>query len=271
MIYHSPENPNSHLTAKERKEPSFPTKKLLAENRILGDVLDFGCGKGADLDFLQKQGFSVAGFDPYYVPKYPDRKFDTILCNYVLNVLLPEEQAHVLMAVSELLRPSGKAYFSVRRDITKNGFRTHTIYGKQVYQCNVKLPYRSILNAKHCEVYEYQHINQRFQQNEYECIFCYPSSDRELITESATVYALLSAHPAALGHTLVIPKQHVSDYVALPERTRTACWLMIERLKTILARRFRVDSFTISVDIGETVASASPHTYFHLIPRMSSH
>lgn len=42
------------------------------------------------------------------------RKADSarILCLYVLNVLLPEEQAHVLMAVSELLAPTGRGLIS---------------------------------------------------------------------------------------------------------------------------------------------------------------
>lgn len=37
----------------------------------------------------------------FYAPTYPTGQFDTILCQYVLNVLLPEEQVQVLMAVSK--------------------------------------------------------------------------------------------------------------------------------------------------------------------------
>ncbi len=63
------------------------------------------------------------------------------------------------MAVSELLKPTGKAYFTVRRDIEKAGFRTHIKHKRKIYQCNVILPYKSVINPHHCQVYEYQHIN----------------------------------------------------------------------------------------------------------------
>jgi ATP adenylyltransferase len=75
-------------------------------------------------------------------------RFDTILCHYVLNVLLPEEQVYVLMAVSELLKPTDKAYFTVRQDIKQADFRTHIKHGQRVYQCNVVLPFKSIIRTE---------------------------------------------------------------------------------------------------------------------------
>lgn len=91
-------NPNAHLTAKERGRPSYPTRRLLAMRRIEGRVLDFGCGYGADVDFLRDKGFDVTGYDPHHAPAYPEGTFDTILCHYVLNVLFPKEQSRVLYA-----------------------------------------------------------------------------------------------------------------------------------------------------------------------------
>ena len=114
-------NPNSHLTAIQRTSLSFPARILLGENVIQGEVLDYGCGIGKDVELLQKKGFKVDGFDPHYFPKHPEYKYDTILCIYVLNVLLPHEQRDVLMNVSNLLKNGGKAYFAVRRDKTFEG------------------------------------------------------------------------------------------------------------------------------------------------------
>ncbi|NJN98337.1 MAG: HIT domain-containing protein [Anaerolineales bacterium] len=266
-MYQSPKNPNTHLTVKERRWPSFPTKQLFLQQQITGRVLDFGCGTGVDVKFLRENNLDVTGYDPYYAPDYPTDKFDTILCNYVLNILLPEEQAHVLMAVSELLKPTGKAYFAVRRDIKHNGFRTHTKHRYKVYQCNVVLPYKSILTTEHCEVYEYQHFNQREDILITDCPFCRPEGNRELITESATAYAMLDKYPVSSGHTLIIPKQHISDYFELPDRVKTACWLIADRVKILLSQRFQPNGFNIGINVGQAAGQTIPHAHIHVIPR----
>lgn len=95
-------NKFSHLTAIERTNLSFPAKFLLANNQLQGKILDFGCGLGNDVKLLQQKGFDITGYDPYYFPLFPNHKFDTILCFYVLNVLFSEEQANILMEVSHL-------------------------------------------------------------------------------------------------------------------------------------------------------------------------
>ena len=187
LIYRSPQNPNSHLTVKERTQASFPVKYLLNQGLLRGRILDFGCGLGVDVAFLQARGFEAIGYDPHYAPDPPQGKFDTILCLYVLNVLLPEEQAHVLMAIAELLKPEGQAYFAVRRDIQRDGFRTHVKHNVSVYQCNVRLPYRSLLCTESAEIYEYRHYNQLPHSNPGACPFCAPDAERELLTESATI------------------------------------------------------------------------------------
>ena len=149
-----------------------------------GRVLDFGCGTGTDVAFLREQGIDITGYDPHYAPAWPTGRFDTILCQYVLNVLLPEEQVQVLMAVAELLEPAGHAYFTVRRDIKCAGFRSHTEYdGAKVYQCNVVLPYRSVLAVEHCEIYEYRPYNQMSHQGADDCPFCHPTATQQLLSE----------------------------------------------------------------------------------------
>lgn len=267
MIYQSPKNPNSHLTIKDRRWPSFPTKQLFQRNLIQGRVLDFGSGTGVDVVFLKKKGFDVTAYDPHYAPEYPSGKFDTILCNYVLNVLLPEEQVHVLMYVAELLAPTGRAYFAVRRDIKRNGFRMHLKRGVKIYQCNVVLPYKSVLVTDHCEIYEYRHFNQLSHSKVTSCPFCNPDSERELITESATAYAILDKYPVSPGHALVIPKQHLANYFDLPTRTKTACWMIVDRVKMLLAQRLKPDGFNIGINVGNAAGQTVPHIHIHLIPR----
>ncbi|HOV48014.1 MAG TPA: HIT domain-containing protein [Anaerolineae bacterium] len=267
LIYRSPQNPNSHLTVKERTQASFPVRYLLNQGLLRGRVLDFGCGLGVDVAFLQARGFEVTGYDPHYAPDPPQGKFDTILCLYVLNVLLPEEQAHVLMAIAELLKPEGRAYFSVRRDIQRDGFRTHVKHNVSVYQCNVRLPYRSLLCTESAEIYEYRHYNQLPHSSPETCPFCAPDAERELLTESATAYAIFDKFPVSPGHTLIIPKKHVADYFDLSTHTKTACWLMADRVKMLLTERLHPDGFNVGLNIGLAAGQTIPHAHIHVIPR----
>ncbi len=267
LVYRSPQNPHSHLTVKERQEVSFPARQLFNRRLLHGRVLDFGSGLGADVDFLQQKGLDITGYDPHYLPDPPRGRFDTILCTYVLNVLLPEEQAHVLMAISELLQPGGKAYFTVRRDLQREGFRIHVKHNVPTYQCNVKLPYRSLLRTAHCEIYEYQHINRLPHPAAEACPYCAPGPERELLTESATVFAILDQSPASPGRALIIPKRHIADYFDLSTHTKTACWLVADRVKALLAERFHPDGFNVSINSGPAAGQTLPHAAIEIVPR----
>jgi len=257
---------NPHLTAIERTSMSFPTRLLKERNMLIGEILDFGCGFGFDINQLQKSGYNIVGYDNYYRPEYPEKRFDTIICNYVLNVLEPNEQAEVLMAVSELLKPTGKAYFAVRRDLKNEGFRTHYVHKQPTYQSNVILPYKSIFVNENCEIYEYQHFNQTKRKSN-DCPFCNLSSDRELLSETATAVAFFDCFPVNQGHTLIIPKKHIANYFELSVHEQRALWLLVNRCKKIIEKRFNPDGLNIGINCGEEAGQTVFHAHIHLIPR----
>ncbi len=260
-------NQYCHLTAKERETLSYPAKLLLNKRLLVGEVLDFGCGIGKDVELLKAKGENIVGYDKHYFPKYPTKKFDTIICFYVLNVLMQEEQANVLMEISQLLKPSGKAYFAVRRDLQYEGFRTHKVHQKPTYQCNVILNYKSIFTNDNCEIYEYRHFNQIKKNETSDCPFCNPDSKSELILESATVYSIFDKYPVNSGHSLIIPKKHCSDYFQLSFKEQSACWFMVNKVKEILAQKYCPDGFNIGINIGESAGQTIPHVHIHIIPR----
>ena len=128
-----------HLTAIHRKDISLPTKYLQKRSLLIGRILDYGCGHGHDCDAL---GFE--GYDPHWRPTPPNGKFDTIICNYVLNVLEESEWQGVLDSISGLLFEGGKAYITVRTDKDSlNGWTS-----KGTYQCEVKLDLPLVYNGK---------------------------------------------------------------------------------------------------------------------------
>ena len=267
MIYQSKDNPNAHLTVKERTSASLPAKALWERKLISGRVLDFGCGLGIDIEYLKGKGFDIFGYDPYYLPDIPEGKFDTIICNYVLNVLLPEEQSHVLMAISELLKPNGQAFYAVRRDIKRNGFLYNPKREAKTYQCNVSLPYISVFKTESCEIYQYQAYTELNKRKTVFSPFFEGDHTRDLITEAATVFAIFDKYPVSKGHALVIPKRNTSNYFDLSQREQTACWMVVSRVREILKNRFNPDGFNVGMNIGIAAGQTVEHVHIHVIPR----
>lgn len=266
MTFRSPKNPNSHLTVKNRDWPSFPVKYLHSKGLIKGKTLDFGCGLGLDIKYLKKMGVDIRGYDPVYLPNWPDMKFDTILCSYVLNILMKDEQTHVLMDISELLNPNGKAYITVRRDIINNEFIFNPKQKAKTYRCNVVLPFKSILKKKHCEIYEYQHFN-KINHSKKNCPFCNPEEGRELIVESATFYAMYDKYPVSKGHALIIPKNHIKSFFDLNVFQHQASNFVLNRVRLIVQDKYKPDGFNIGINLGKDAGQTIEHLHIHLIPR----
>ena len=256
-----------HLTAIHRDSMSAPSRYLLENNLLKGRILDFGCGYGFDTDFLKHKGFDITGYDSYYRPESPEGKYDTIICNYVLNVLEPYEQADVLMDVSNFLSPGGCAYFTVRRDLKEEGFRIHYIHKEYTYQCNVRLPYLSLERNASFEIYQYKHFNQQQHNQTNDCVFCNLNSQAELICETATCVAFYDGYPVSPGHALIIPKRHIASYFDLTKHEREAMNIMLLYVKKKIQERFHPDGYNIGINVNEAAGQSIFHVHMHLIPR----
>jgi len=103
-----------HKTAIARTRLSAPARLLSEAGLLVGNVLDFGCGHGTDAEILD-----ICKYDPHFFPAEPPwHRWDTVMCNYVLNVVSPRMAAGIIWEVeTHLLRAGGRAYFAVRRDM----------------------------------------------------------------------------------------------------------------------------------------------------------
>ena len=134
-------------TAIARKKISKPARILrdlgLLKNK---SILDYGCGKSIDYTLIP----DVDRFDPHFYPEIKDKKYEVILCNYVINVVTAEEQKIIINHVKDLLVPGGIAYFTVRRDIKED------IHYKDYSQRVVYLPFNTLIKHKDFEIYEWR-------------------------------------------------------------------------------------------------------------------
>lgn len=141
----------AYLTAIARNRMSAPAQFLSSHCLLNGQVLDYGCGRGKDCEELE-----CDGYDPHYRPEFPKKQYDTIMCNFVLNVIENEnERQAVLGKIDSLLKPGGKAYISVRNDRRKLNGKT----SKGTFQTFVELPLPVVSSSSSYLMYEYNREN----------------------------------------------------------------------------------------------------------------
>ena len=102
-----------HKTAMARSRPSPFARSIEKSCRQEGvrSVLDYGCGRGADVEFYRRIGLVADGYDPH--PSFgwhaqPRGTYDLITVIFVLNVLPdPWQRVKVLRNASEHLAQNG--------------------------------------------------------------------------------------------------------------------------------------------------------------------
>jgi len=107
---------NSEKTAISRSKPSRPLKAALHLSAVKGRVLDFGCGKGKDVQELRKRGFKVFGYDPNFRPKKPSGRFQTVLMTYVVNVLQVKERDAAIQEAWSYVKKGGRLIVTARSE-----------------------------------------------------------------------------------------------------------------------------------------------------------
>ena len=98
------------------------------------------------------------------------------------------------------------------------------------------------------------------------CPFC-KLSQREIIYENDSCISFYDEYPVSPGHTLIIPKHHVSSYFDLTDVEHKDMNDCLMHLKQIIDDRYHPDGYNIGVNIGEYAGQSVFHCHMHLIPR----
>src|SRR4051812_29652311 len=96
-----------HKTAIRRGDFSRPVKAILRDSLLApgSTFLDYGCGRGEDVELLTAQGISCHGWDPTHRPDGPLSEADVVNLGYVINVIEdPKERAETLVGAWNLTR-----------------------------------------------------------------------------------------------------------------------------------------------------------------------
>ena len=129
-------DPASKTLGSSRREPSADQAVdpgLAQDSEQSGDLLDYGCGTGADVKYYLNQGLDAEGYDPHPPFGYADlprRQFRAVTLIFVLNVLpTAPERREVLRRAASFLASAGllvvatRSTSAIRAAAHKGGWR----------------------------------------------------------------------------------------------------------------------------------------------------
>ena len=99
---------------------------------------------------------------------------------------------------------------------------------------------------------------------ELNCPFCNPEN---LIYDSTFWVAFYDGYPVSPGHTLIVPKRHVTSFFDLNVNERLSFNCAIKSVKEIIDKKFKPDGYNIGVNVGEAAGQTVMHCHIHIIPR----
>ena len=102
------------------------------------------------------------------------------------------------------------------------------------------------------------------------CIFCKIANGG---IPSATLYedddfrVILDLGPAALGHALILPKEHSADVTELPPATAAKVLPLAAKIGTAQKKALGAAAFNIIINTGAEAGQTVFHFHTHVIPR----
>ena len=99
------------------------------------------------------------------------------------------------------------------------------------------------------------------------CVFCQKVEDKDYLIENETAVSFLDSYPLTEGHTLIIPKRHISEIFELDSKEHADIWEIINATKKLLSDTLSPDGFNIGVNVGKEAGQTVNHAHLHLIPR----
>ena len=100
-----------------------------------------------------------------------------------------------------------------------------------------------------------------------DCLFCKMvegSIPSKKIYEDDICFAILDLHPSSDGHTLVIPKKHITDMMELDDDTLTHIYNVAKKLSPTLMEKMNAQALSLRVNYGSS--QEIKHFHLHVLP-----
>lgn len=98
------------------------------------------------------------------------------------------------------------------------------------------------------------------------CPFCSFDKSGHILTNS-NVYAVYDRYPVSPGHSLIIPKRHISSFFDATREEQIALLDLVNEMQQVLINERSPDGFNVGINVGEAAGQTVMHLHIHLIPR----
>jgi histidine triad (HIT) family protein len=103
-----------------------------------------------------------------------------------------------------------------------------------------------------------------------DCVFCGIVAGRVPsvpVAEDERTVAFLDVNPASRGHTLVVPRRHARDLLAVDAGDLAACAVAAQRVAGLLVERLGAAGINVVNACGRAAGQSVPHLHLHVLPR----
>ncbi len=102
------------------------------------------------------------------------------------------------------------------------------------------------------------------------CVFC-KIIDGDIpsykVYENDYVLCFLDINASSKGHTLIVPKKHVTNVFDLDDETACEVMKAINYVAKLIKEKLNVEAVNIINNSGELAGQTVMHLHFHIIPR----
>lgn len=104
------------------------------------------------------------------------------------------------------------------------------------------------------------------------CLFCRIIARElpaEILYEDADIISVLDIYPSQKGHTLVIPKLHVEDFLVADDVLLATCARLVKKIAPVSMVAVGAEGFNLLVNTRAAAGQVIFHLHWHIIPRFS--
>ncbi len=103
-----------------------------------------------------------------------------------------------------------------------------------------------------------------------DCVFCKiinKEFDANIVYEDEHIIAFLDKFPSSLGHTLIVPKKHVSNIFELDKETGAKIFQKAIDISNAMKNVLGIENINILQNNGSLASQTVFHFHMHIIPR----